>query len=127
MRHPGDRGSATVWTVGAIGVIFVVVFGVVAVESATLARHRATSAADLGALAAATAASAGESDACAKARWVVRGSHAVLDRCVLRGWESFVEVSVSSSGVLGVLGSAHGKARAGPVDVAEREGDAESW
>lgn len=48
-----DRGSATVWTAGAIAVLCVVFGAVLAMGQAVVVRHRAAGAADLAALAAA--------------------------------------------------------------------------
>ncbi|MYX43203.1 hypothetical protein GTW59_19350, partial [Streptomyces sp. SID89] len=48
-----DRGSATVWSVGAIALLCVVFGAGLALGQAAVTRHRAAGAADLAALAAA--------------------------------------------------------------------------
>jgi secretion/DNA translocation related TadE-like protein len=80
---PGEQGSATVITLGAVGVLVLVMVGGVALGSAVAAMHRARSAADLGALAAAgtLAASASPLDACAAGAEVVRANRATQTSC----------------------------------------------
>ena len=53
MNHGGERGSATVWVLALAGVLALVGLAGVLVGAAAVARHRAGSAADLTALAAA--------------------------------------------------------------------------
>ena len=53
MREEGERGSATVWVLALAGVLALVGLAGVLVGAAAVARHRAGSAADLVALAAA--------------------------------------------------------------------------
>ncbi|MGW0119047.1 Rv3654c family TadE-like protein [Streptomyces sp. NPDC003327] len=80
-----DRGSATVWTAFAACVLCVVFGAVLALGQAVSARHRAGSAADLAALAAADRALWGEREACAAAGRVAAAQGAVLVRCEVRG------------------------------------------
>jgi secretion/DNA translocation related TadE-like protein len=75
------------------------------------ARHRAGSAADLGALAAAAYGPWGEQYACGLARWVTERMEVRLVRCSMSGWEVRVEVAAAVSG----LGDVTARARAGPV------------
>lgn len=110
-----DRGAASVWTVAAIAVVMTVATFVVWFGVATSTRHRATAAADLAALAAATAAVRGERQACDKARWVATNMAVELRSCRLSGWDALVEVTARPSGVLAGFGSAEARARAGPV------------
>ena len=84
-----------------------------AVGGAVVARHRAQSAADLGALAAAQRALDGEVGACAAARGVVEAVGARLDRCVLQGGDAVVVAVVDLHGRTAALGPARGLARAG--------------
>lgn len=114
-RCRDDTGAATLWTVGAIAAVFVVVVAAILLATATVTRHRATSAADLAALAAAAHAESGEPAACARARWVIDRMHAGLVRCRLVGWDAYVELTVRPPGILGDLGRASARARAGPV------------
>ncbi|MBA3524717.1 MAG: flp pilus-assembly TadE/G-like family protein [Geodermatophilaceae bacterium] len=85
--------------------------------SAVLARHRAESAADLAALAAAGAAPQGADSACGQAERVAAGMNARLDSCRLVGLVAEIQVSVTTE--LAVVGeaTAHGRARAGPVSA----------
>ena len=79
-----DRGSATVWTVGAIAVLCVVFGVVLAMGQAVVVRHRAGGAADLAALAAADHWMDGGTAACAQADRVARAQGARVVRCAVR-------------------------------------------
>jgi secretion/DNA translocation related TadE-like protein len=107
-----DQGSATVWAVGVIAALAAITGLVVAIGSVTSARHRATSAADLSALAAAAYAPWGEEHACGLARWVSERMAVRLVECRLNGWVVRVEVRAAISG----LGAITARAGAGPVD-----------
>ena len=110
-----ERGSATVWTVALAGVLAAVGLAAVLVGAAVVARHRAGSAADLAALAAASRAVVGDPAACATAGEVAQANGAALTGCTVGG--GVVEVSVEVGVRLGPLGSrrAAAVARAGPV------------
>ncbi|OZC33694.1 Rv3654c family TadE-like protein [Gordonia polyisoprenivorans] len=113
-----DRGYATVAAAGVIvGVVSVLVM-VVYVGAAVIARHRAQSAADLAALAAAIDHVSGDADACATARELIddQRSAVVLRRCRTDGTDVVVEVGVPIT--LGLFGSrdASAAARAGPAE-----------
>lgn len=112
-ERSADRGAATVWAIGGIAVLMVVISLVFWFLGAVVARHEAEGAADLGALAAAVMAVDGEQAACAEARWVVERMGAVLVSCRLSGWDALVEAEV---GYL-AFGSAAARARAGPVEL----------
>lgn len=104
-----DRGSATVWSVGAIAVLCVV-FGVaLAMGQAAVARHRAAAGADLAALAAADHWTEGASAACARAARVAAAQGTRLVRCALVGETSDLTV-ISGRGLFG----AEVRSRAGP-------------
>ena len=114
--HPdGDRGSATVWVLALSGVLAVVGLAAVLVGAAVVARHRASSAADLSALAAAGRAVAG-GDACGTAAEIAGANAAELTHCAVDAG-AVVTVEVSVTARLGRLGafSATARARAGPV------------
>jgi secretion/DNA translocation related TadE-like protein len=115
-RSPGagDRGAATVWTAGAIAALLAVTMLVVWLGVAATTRHRAASAADLAALAAAGVAVEGERVACGKARWVTDRMGVELRRCRLKGAEALVEVVAVPPGALAGFSPAEGRARAGP-------------
>ncbi|MFD7131889.1 Rv3654c family TadE-like protein [Streptomyces sp. NPDC059894] len=111
-----DRGSATVWTLGAI-VVLCVVFGVVlALGQAVLSRHRAAGGADLAALAAADHWTDGAAAACARAERVARAQGARLVRCVVVGEVSDVTAAAGRGPF-----AAEARARAGPPGPADTE------
>ncbi|MEX5719419.1 Rv3654c family TadE-like protein [Geodermatophilus maliterrae] len=111
-----ERGSATVWAVALAGVLAAVGLAAVLVGAAVVARHRAGSAADLAALAAASRAVVGDPAACTTADEVAQVNGAGLTACTV-GDGAVVEVSVEVGVRLGPLGTrrATATARAGPV------------
>ena len=112
----GERGSATVWVVALSAVLAVVGAAMVLLGAAAVARHRAGTAADLAALAAAGRAAWGEPGGCELAAEVARANSATLVACSVDA-RAVVEVRVRVPVRLGRLGvlSASGSARAGPV------------
>jgi secretion/DNA translocation related TadE-like protein len=104
-----------VWTAGAIAALLTVTTLVVWLGAATATRHRAASAADLAALAAAGHVVAGERAACTKARWVTDRMRVELHSCRVDGADARVEVIAEPPGVLAGFSPAHARARAGPV------------
>ncbi len=115
-RLRDERGSATVWVLALAAVLGLVTTASVLVGVAVVARHRAASAADLAALAAAGRAVTGDPDACAAAHDVARVNGADLTGCSV-GSGAVVQVEVAIDVRLGRLGvhEAVGRARAGPV------------
>ena len=110
-----ERGSATVWVL-AVGLLIVVVaLASAAAGAGAVARHRAQSAADLGALAGAIRALDGAGTACAHARTIVAANGARLVACRLDGFDVIVSAEVVPSGVAAVAGVATASARAGPA------------
>jgi secretion/DNA translocation related TadE-like protein len=114
-RRSNDRGSATIWAAGVIAALLVIAAAVLEVGAATDTRHRADSAADLAALAAAEYAPDGEPSACGRARWVAAGMNARLDSCRLAGWDALVVVDAQPPGLLIGLPPVTAHARAGPA------------
>ncbi|UQS27665.1 flp pilus-assembly TadE/G-like family protein [Amycolatopsis thermalba] len=108
-RLRNDRGAATVWAACAIAALVVVAGLLWGLGSAAIARHRAGGAADLAALAAAGQVGHGTDLACGRARWVAERMGARVVSCRFEGWDALVEVVVDTG-----LGSAVGRARAGP-------------
>ncbi|MGV9670336.1 Rv3654c family TadE-like protein [Gordonia sp. NPDC003504] len=112
-----EDGYATVVAAGVILAVLTVLLMVVHVGASVVARHRAQSAADLAALAAAVDQVGAAADPCASAREVIadQRSGAQLRMCSVRGGDVVVEVVVPIE--LGVFGSreAGAAARAGPV------------
>ncbi|PWJ02089.1 hypothetical protein DKG34_40595 [Streptomyces sp. NWU49] len=128
VRRPGapgrgvaDRGSATVWSVGAIAVLCVVFGVVLALGHAVVVRHRAAGGADLAALAAADHWTRGGTVACARADRVARAQGTRLVRCAVDGEVSDVSVA-SGRGPF----TAEVRARAGPPGSPGPPGQAES-
>jgi secretion/DNA translocation related TadE-like protein len=104
-----------VWATGAIAAFLVVAALAVSLGAAAATRHRAASAADLGALAAAGAVVGGERLACGKARWVTEHMGVELRSCRLKGSNALIEVIAQPPGALAGFGPAEARARAGPV------------
>lgn len=119
MSRPDDRGLATVWAAAGVAVLMAVLLLGLYLGSAVVARHRAASAADLGALAGAADAVLGPTAACDRAGRVVVAAGAELTGCALDGWDVLVEVRVRvplrPGPVLGVPSTASARARAGPA------------
>ncbi|WP_439946197.1 Rv3654c family TadE-like protein [Streptomyces sp. BBFR109] len=108
-----DRGSATVWSVGAIALLCVVFGAGLALGQAAVTRHRAAGAADLAALAAADHWPEGGAAACRRAERLARIQHARLVRCAIVGDTSDV-TAVSGREPFAALV----RARAGPAEPA---------
>ncbi|MFC9649611.1 MULTISPECIES: Rv3654c family TadE-like protein [unclassified Streptomyces] len=81
----GDRGSATVWAAVAATALCAVFALVLAMGQAVVTRHRAGTAADLAALAAADHALLGSADACRRAVAVAAAQGSEVVRCVVSG------------------------------------------
>ncbi|MDJ0393508.1 flp pilus-assembly TadE/G-like family protein [Rhodococcus sp. G-MC3] len=115
MTAHDDDGYATILAAFALAALLVVVIAVVHVGSAVSSRHRAQSAADLSALAAAGALDRGVADACSAGELVVNRMGGDMIGCVVEDWDVVVEVSISVE--LGVFGQrdAVASARAGPA------------
>ncbi len=112
-----ERGSATVWVLALSGVLATIGMALVLAGGAGVARHRATAAADLAALAAAVRLVEG-ADACGAAAQLAAANAAELAACEVRGGEVGVAVRVPVRlGGLGVF-SATARARAGPAPPA---------
>jgi secretion/DNA translocation related TadE-like protein len=111
-----DRGSATIWSLSIIVTLTAAMMLALALAAAVIQRHRATSAADLAALAGAGQVLAGPVAACGRAAEIARRHAAALERCDVVATSVAVEVSLPHDlGWLGrqVLAPARGRARAG--------------
>ncbi|WP_416873707.1 Rv3654c family TadE-like protein [Kitasatospora sp. SC0581] len=114
-----DAGSATVWLL-ALAMLGTAVFaGTIAVGSVVAARHRAESAADLAALAAADRLLLDRDGGCARAAGIAAVQGAGLVSCAVDRSADAVEV-VAEVEVRGLparlpVGPARARARAGPV------------
>ena len=103
----GDRGSASVYVLTAAAVVLLAGMAATVVGAAVVARHRAATAADLGALAGAASAPMGDRPACAVAERVVGANGARLIGCQLLGADVLVTTAASPM----VLGGLGGEAR----------------
>jgi len=107
-----DRGSASLWLLG-VALAVLLLAGTVAMAGGLLvARHRAQSAADLGALAGAVRAVQGPGVACPAAERIVRANGGQLVACEVDGLD--VVITVRVNGPAG-WGSVDASARAGPA------------
>ncbi|MBD3143295.1 Rv3654c family TadE-like protein [Microbispora bryophytorum] len=113
-----ERGSATIWTVALMAAVWAVAMVAVQVGVARVARHRAQSAADLGALGAARVALAVPDEACDRAQAITSANGASLRSCSLS--DGVAEVAVAVRFVVPLLGpaTATASASAGPVGAA---------
>ena len=120
-----DAGSASLWALSLAMVLWVGVAGVVLAGVAVIARHRAATAADMAALAAASviarselAGGSGGSTACAVASATAVANRAVVTSCQVSDQvvDVTASVKVPALGVLTELGlgSVSARARAGP-------------
>jgi secretion/DNA translocation related TadE-like protein len=86
-----------------------------AVGVATVGRHQARTAADLGALAGAAWVVQGVEAACERAFAVASANRSRLVSCTVDGWDVVVTVEVSVQPLPGLSRTASASARAGPV------------
>ncbi|MGW5719649.1 Rv3654c family TadE-like protein [Amycolatopsis sp. NPDC003865] len=110
-----DSGVATIWTAMAIAALTGVAALGCWLATAVIARHRAETAADLGALAAASHAVEGPAQACERARWVADRMGVTLVSCRWQRLDAFVEVKARGLAFGGLPGPS-ARARAGPAD-----------
>jgi secretion/DNA translocation related TadE-like protein len=110
-----DRGSATVWLLAALLVLFTAGGGALAEAMTAATRQRAATAADLAALAAAADRSADPRSGCTRARTIGTANGARLIGCRVRDGTAEVTVAVRLPGFLNTLGSLSARARAGPA------------
>jgi secretion/DNA translocation related TadE-like protein len=110
-----DRGSAAIWVLACSAVVLAVAAVVVVRTLAVLARHRAESAADLAALAAAGQIGVG-ADPCGAARAVASADHASVQLCTVSldpsGRSGTVRVRVTVAVDLPLIGPGRSEARA---------------
>ncbi|MGI5161943.1 Rv3654c family TadE-like protein [Microbispora sp. CA-102843] len=118
VRSARERGSATIWTIALMTAVWAVAMVVVQVGVARVARHRAQSAADLGALGAARVALAVPDQACDRAEAITVANGASLRSCSLSGGVAEVAVTVRFAVPLLGPATAAASAKAGPVGAA---------
>lgn len=108
-RWGSDRGSATVWSLGAMALLCAVFGAVLFYGQAVAVRHRAAGGADLAALAAADHWAEGTTAACARAGRLAAAQGVRLVRCAVVGDTSDVTAAVRRGPF-----AAEVRARAGP-------------
>ncbi|MGW3965707.1 Rv3654c family TadE-like protein [Amycolatopsis sp. NPDC005003] len=114
-----DTGAATIWTAMAVAALTGVATFALWLGATVIARHQAESAADLGALAAASHAYEGPVQACERARWVTDRMSVRLVTCRWQQLDALVEVEAPGPAFAGLpRPSAH--ARAGPAGEPRR-------
>lgn len=111
-----ERGSGTVLALGVIAVLLSLALATAGIVQAYAAQARVQAAADLSALAGASAwnSVAYPGDPCARAATVAEANGASVESCWVDG-EDVRVIAVVLTRVLGVERAAHGRARAGPV------------
>jgi secretion/DNA translocation related TadE-like protein len=111
-----QRGAATVLAVAMTGVLLLVGAATGVVAAIFVAHRKAQAAADLAALAGATAlADRSGEDPCGLAADVAAANHATLTSCAVEGEDVVVEVGVTGPRWLGQDDDLTGRARAGPA------------
>ena len=98
-RPEGERGAASVMVLSLVAVVLVLTAGGLVVASVVVASHRARVAADLGALAGASAMQDGVSagQACSVAHQVVRANGAATQSCSSTGGDLELRVEVRAA------------------------------
>lgn len=112
-RQTPEHGSATVFAVACLSLLLVLGAALGVVAAMVRAHRMAQSAADLAALAGATAAARG-ADPCPAAARTAAANDAALTVCTPAGREVVVRVTVPGPHWLGQEADLEGEARAGP-------------
>ena len=113
-RRRGERGSATVLGIATTGLLLTFSLACAGVAGIVVAHRRAQAAADLGALAAATAIQRGHAP-CAAAAGLARRNGGRLVGCTVQGDVVTVRVEAATPSLLGAVRHTRASARAGPV------------
>jgi secretion/DNA translocation related TadE-like protein len=110
--HPqAEGGSATVYVLTVAMLLMAVTLGAAGFAGLATAKHRATAAADLAALAAASAGQRG----CELARTTAARNGGRLTECTREGRDVTVTVEVVARAPFGLRPTLHARARAGPA------------
>ncbi|MFF4413795.1 Rv3654c family TadE-like protein [Streptosporangium sp. NPDC001559] len=125
-RRGEDRGGATIWMAGFMTLALTVMAAIMFAGTVRVARHRAMSAADLSALAAARLAFADPRRACAQAASLAQNNGVRLTRCSVNG-HGVADVQVTVRLRLPAFGpqTVTAVARAGPVQLTVPTGGAD--
>ncbi len=113
MRGPDDRGAATVFAVACLAVLLLIGSALGVVAAMVRAHRAAQSAADLSALAAASAIARGR-DPCGSAAGIAAANDAELVSCEIAGQDAVITVEVTGPRWLGQHSDLTAQARAGP-------------
>ena len=113
-RRASERGSATVLALPLLGALTVAAVLLAFVAGAVVTQRRAASAADLAALAGATALLSG-GDGCAEAATVALRNDASVASCEVDGTQLRVTVRAETAALFGRGLTVSARARAGPV------------
>ncbi|MEU4830540.1 Rv3654c family TadE-like protein [Streptosporangium sp. NPDC023615] len=115
-----ERGSATIWTVALMALVFAVAMAIAIAGTARVARHRAQGAADLSALAAARLAFANPDQSCVRAGSVAAENGTAVTHCSVAE-DGIVEIEVKMEIALPLKGrvTMTARSRAGPVHVTD--------
>jgi secretion/DNA translocation related TadE-like protein len=116
MTRPDERGAATVFAVACLAVLLLVGSALGVVAAMVRAHRAAQSAADLAALAAASALVRGR-DPCGSAAAITVANGAELVACDIQRRDVVVAVEVAGPRWLGQTGDLTAQARAGPAGV----------
>lgn len=106
----GERGAATIFTIAFAGVLLFAGLASAGITAVVVDHRRAQSAADLSALAGASA-----SDQCAAAARIAAANGAELVACARHGPDIVVRVAVTTHGWIGRTVTLSATARAGPA------------
>jgi secretion/DNA translocation related TadE-like protein len=112
-RRHDERGAATMLALTLLGALVSVAVALAPLGGALVASRRAAAAADLAALAGASALQQGR-DACAAAARVAAANDARVAACAVRADDVRLRVVVDAGRVLGRSLEVSGRARAGP-------------
>ena len=115
-RPRGEAGVATVLVLSLAAVLVLLGAVTSGVAAVAVARSRASSVADLSALAAAAVVLEGSAAACGRAERLAAQAAARLASCTVEGEQVQVVAVVRPPGLLGRIGVASARARAGPVE-----------
>ena len=111
-RRRCSAGSATIYVLALAAALMTVSAVVTGFAGLTVAKHRAVTAADLAALAAAAAVT---TDPCAVATETARHNGARVTECVQEGSDVLVAVGVPAQAPFGLRPLVRARARAGPA------------
>jgi len=113
VNRRGQTGAASLFAVACLSVLLLLGAALGVVAAMFTAHRSAQAAADLSAIAGASAAAEG-GDACGSAARIASANGAALDSCAVSGREVAVTVAVSGPRWLGQSGDMFAEARAGP-------------